>query len=67
MKRDRVGFMDALRQLGDAAGIPMPERGASSEKAGQRKQLIDANSAASLFFEKLLSNPTTGTAGQAYL
>jgi DNA primase len=67
MKRDNLGFMDALRQLGDAAGIPMPQRGASSEKTGQRKQLLDANSAASLFFEKLLTNPATGAAGQAYL
>ena len=67
MKRDNVQFMDALRSLGEAAGIPMPERGASKEKAGQRKQLIDANSAASMFFEKLLSHPTAGLAGRDYL
>ena len=68
MERDRVGFRDALRQLGDAAGLEEPEySGASKEKAGQRKQLLDANSAAGVFFEKLLADPTAGQAGRMYL
>ena len=72
MKRDRLGFLDALRLLGDAAGLEMPQYsgaagGAAKEKAGQRKQLLDANSAAGMFFEKLLADQTIGKAARAYL
>ncbi len=72
MERDRLGFLDALHLLGDAAGIERPkftgaggERG--KEKAGQRKQLLEANSAAGVFFEKLLADPVLGKAGRDYL
>jgi DNA primase len=67
IKRDRIEFIEALRQLGEQAGIEMPQFGQSKEKAGQRQQLLDANSAAGAFFEKLLSHPTDGAAGRAYL
>ncbi len=67
MERDRVAFIDALRSLGDAAGIAMPASGVSKEKAGQRKQLIDANSSAALFFEKLLLHPVVGSTAREYL
>jgi DNA primase len=68
MKRDRVGFVDAMRLLGDAAGIERPQfNGAAKEKAGQRKQLLDANSAAGVFFEKLLADQTIGKPARAYL
>jgi DNA primase len=53
MKRDRVEFKDALRSLGDAAGIPMPKYaggGDSSESRGERQAMHDANSAACAFF-----------------
>jgi DNA primase len=68
MKRDRVGFLDAMRLLGEAAGIHPPEyNGAAKEKAGQRKQLLDANSAAGVFFEKLLAEPIIGKKARDYL
>jgi DNA primase len=68
MERDRVGFREALRQLGDSAGISEPEySGASKEKTGQRKQLLDANSSAGVFFEKLLTDSVMGKAGRDYL
>jgi DNA primase len=69
MERDRIGFLDALRLLGDAAGMEMPRfnTGAAKEKAGQRKLLLDANSAAGVFFEKLLADGVIGKAGRAYL
>ncbi len=67
MKRDRIEFIDALRQLSEQAGIEMPRYGQTKEKASQRQQLLDANSAAGAFFEKLLSHPTEGAAARAYL
>ncbi|MEO6436935.1 MAG: DNA primase [Tepidisphaeraceae bacterium] len=68
MKRDRVEFIDALRTLGEMAGLEMPRRGgASNEKAGERQQLLEACSAAGALFEKLLSHPEIGQAARAYL
>ncbi len=68
MERDRVAFRDALKLLGDAAGIEEPQfNGAAKEKAGQRKQLLDANSAAGMFFEKLLADAVIGKPARDYL
>ncbi len=69
IKRDRIEFLDAMRLLGDAAGIEMPRfnSGDAKTKTGQRKQLLDANSAAGLFFEKLLADPILGQKARAYL
>src|SRR5438552_16995989 len=65
MKRDRVEFLDALRRLGEQAGIEMPRYGQTKEKASQRQLLLEANSAAGAFFEKLLSHPTDAKAVEA--
>jgi DNA primase len=67
MKRDRIEFIDALKQLGQKAGIEMPKYGVSKEKAGERQALFDANSAACAFFEKLLTHPQDGQAARDYL
>jgi DNA primase len=67
MKRDRVAFVDALRTLGEAAGIEMPRSGASREKSGERQALLDAHSAACSFFEKLLAHPQQGLGARQYL
>lgn len=70
IKRDRVEFIDALRSLGEQAGVPMPAKfsgGASKEKAGERQILLDACSAACAFFEKSLAQPEWGAAARAYL
>ena len=67
MKRDRVEFLDALRTLGDAAGIPMPRSGASKEKTNERQVLLDAHSQACAFFEKVLAHPEQGRAAREYL
>ena len=67
MKRDRVEFMDALRTLGQAAGIEMQQSGATKQKAGERQVLLDAHSAACAFFEKLLTHPQHGAPARAYL
>jgi DNA primase len=67
MQRDRIEFIDALRQLGEQAGIEMPRYGQTKEKATQRQMLLEANSAAGAFFEKLLSDASGGRAARAYL
>lgn len=70
MERDRVAFLDALRALGEQAGIPMPAKfsgGGSKEKAGERQALLEACSAACSFFEKSLAQPDWGAAARAYL
>ncbi len=67
IKRDRIEFIEALRQLGERANLEMPQFGASREKRGERQALLDANSAAASFFEKTLADPSAGTAAREYL
>jgi DNA primase len=67
IKRDRVEFIDALRSLGQAAGIEMPKYGVSKEKQGERKLLQEANSAAVAFFENFLHDADAGTVAREYL
>lgn len=67
IKRDRVEFLDALRLLGERAGLEMPKFGVSRQKVSERQQLLDAHSAACAFFEKLLTLPGNGEKARAYL
>jgi len=69
MQRDRVTFIDALNQLGEQAGIERPQGrgGFSKEKAGEKQLLLEAQSAACAFFEKLLAQPEQGLAAREYL
>ncbi|MCC6579263.1 MAG: DNA primase, partial [Phycisphaeraceae bacterium] len=67
MRRDRIEFKEALTLLADAAGIELPRFGASGGQAGERQMLLEANSAACAFFEKLLSHPQRGAAAREYL
>ncbi|MGB7160726.1 MAG: DNA primase [Tepidisphaeraceae bacterium] len=67
MARDRVEFIEAMRSLGEQAGVPMPKYGASKEKMGERQVLLEAHSAACGLFEKLLADEGSGRAAHAYL
>ena len=67
MKRDRIEFVDALRQLGEQAGLEMPRFGVSKQKAGEKQALLDMQSGACAFFEKLLAHPEQGATARAYL
>jgi DNA primase catalytic core len=68
MKRDRLEFMEAMRLLGDAAGIERPNVSPQArQQAGQRQQLLDACSTAAGLFQKLLAHPSAGAVGRAYL
>ena len=67
MQRDRVEFIEALRSLGEQAGVEMPKYGVSKEKMGERQVLLEAHSAACAFFEKMLADEGAGGAAHAYL
>lgn len=67
IKRDRVEFIEALRLLGERAGLEMPKFGVSRQKVGERQQLLDAHSAACALFEKLLTGAGAGEKARAYL
>lgn len=67
MKRDRVEFLDALRTLAEKAGIEMPKFGVTKEAASQRQRLLEAQSAAAAFFEKMLSTSDEGAKAKEYL
>ena len=66
MKRDRIEFLEALKVLGQRAGIEMPKFGVSKQKTGEREVLLSAQSAACSLFEKLLSHDR-GLAARQYL
>jgi DNA primase len=66
MSRDRVEFKEALRILAEAANIELPAF-SGQQNTGERQTLLEANSAACLFFEKLLSHPQHGLAARQYL
>ncbi len=67
MRRDRIEFIDALRMLGEQAGLEMPKFGVSKQKSGEKQALLEMQSAACAFFEKLLADPVIGAAARAYL
>ena len=67
MKRDRIEFVDALNLLGERAGIDRPHSGEAKQKRGEKQALLDMQSAACAFFEKMLSDPSLGKAARAYL
>ncbi len=67
MRRDRIEFIDALRVLGEQAGIEMPRSGATRQKSGEKQALLEMQSAACAFFEKLLADPARGKMAREYL
>ncbi|MGD0541714.1 MAG: DNA primase, partial [Tepidisphaeraceae bacterium] len=72
MLRDRVEFMDGLRVLAEAANIDLPSArhgapGRGKESVSERQILLEAHSAALMFFEKLISHPQQGQAAGKYL
>lgn len=67
MLRDRTEFKDALRILAEAAGIEMAALRQSKETVSERQILLEAQSTAAMFFEKLLSHPERGAAARKYL
>jgi DNA primase len=67
MKRDRIEFVDAMNLLGEQANIERPHSGASKQKSGEKQVLLEMQSAACAFFEKLLADREQGAAARTYL
>ncbi|MCL0057464.1 DNA primase [Dehalococcoidales bacterium] len=62
MKKQNIGFGDALRLLGQKAGITIPSR---SEP--ERERLYQVNEAAGQYFHNLLLNSPAGEKARSYL
>ena len=59
MKKQGVGFGDALRFLAARTGLTIPERGEKEESQSEKERLFEAtNEAAGYFHELLISSPT---------
>src|SRR4030095_8044635 len=54
IQRDRVTFIEALRSLGEQAGVEMPQYGVSKEKTGERQGVLETNTPPRAFFLKTL-------------
>jgi DNA primase len=68
MKRDRLGFLEALQQLAQQYGVELPKYSSTSKQnLSERQALLEANSAACMLFEKMLSHPQIGAAAREYL
>ena len=67
MKRDRIEFVDALNLLGEQAGIDRPKFRGSAQKPGEKQLLLDMQSAACSYFQKLLAHPQIGEPARKYL
>ena len=67
MKRDRVEFIDALKFLGQRAGLEMPKFGMSKEKSSEKQQLLDIHSAACSYFQQQLQHSEIGAQARKYL
>lgn len=67
MKRDRIEFVEAMRQLADQHNIELPRGGSSKEASSLRQALLDAHSAAATYFEQNLQHPQIGRAAREYL
>ena len=66
MRRDRIEFVEALKQLADRAGIDLPRFEKGGESANERLQLFEAQSAACAHFQTMLRLPE-GQPAVAYL
>ncbi len=67
MRRDRVEFREALEILAQRAGIELVRSEKTNARAGERKTLLEAHSAACRFFENLLAHESEGKAARDYL
>lgn len=67
--QEKVGFADAVRQLAQRFGIPIPETEASEEgreSAAERESLLKIHELAALYFREQLDSPA-GARIRAYL
>jgi DNA primase len=67
MRRDRVEFLDAMKELANRAGVELPRFASANQKVGDREQLLACCSTSAMLFEKWLSQEAIGKPARAYL
>jgi DNA primase len=67
MTRDRLEFVDAMKMLGERAGLEMPQYGMSKQKSGERQILLDAHSQVGSLYQRLLAKSPEAQAARDYL
>jgi len=66
MQHDRLTFPEAVRQLADHVGVPLPEASASPQRDA-REALAPLMEKICGYFERRLADPQAGKAARAYL
>jgi len=67
MRKEGIGFGDALRLLAERAGVTVPSRMEPEARKDERERLYQANAAAAQYFHNLLLNATAGEKARKYL
>lgn len=68
MRKEGLGFMEAVRELAEQARVPLPHLDSvSPAQAGQRKRLAELHALANTWFQNNLHDPSTGRSALAYL
>lgn len=62
MKKENLGFGEALRLLAERAGVAIPSRFGKEEAKGEKERLYQINSTAAQYFHDLLASPAGGKA-----
>lgn len=66
MQHDRLSFPEAVRQVAEHTGVPIPEQ-ASHEADGRLEKLIALMEKICGYYERRLADPKYGAVGRAYL
>ncbi len=68
MRKEGLEFPEAVRDLAERAGIPLPaSQGFSQSQTGQRKRLEGLHALANTWFQRNLHDPSKGRSALAYL
>ncbi len=67
MKKESMGFGDALRLLAEKAGVTISSRSEPEAKAKAKEKLYQANQATAQYFHNLLLNSSAGEKARNYL
>ena len=67
MKKEGIGFGEALRLLAQRAGVALPSRLEPGAKRDEQERLYQINETASLYFHNLLLNSPAGEEARSYV